>query len=372
MLRGLGQVVFQVSPWTGAVFAVALCVADWRYAAYAVGGAALGTWTARVLGGARDRQEAGLEGFNSALLALCLAVFLGRDRPATVLLAAAGCVVVTVGTAAAVRLLSVWDLPPLTLPYCLLAVVVSVAAPAFRRIWPYGDSLAALPGTASGPTALHPDHLARALLHNLSQLFFLERWHVGALLLAGVFLASRTAGFTACAGSVTGIVTAWALGAPAERIADGTMGYNAVLVAVALCGVFLPAAPATLLYALLGAATATALTPAVAALFAPSGGHVFTWPFVLTTLGFLAAARSFPRLAGRAPSQDPGPPSGAGRRPCRGSSVQAGRRPAGRANAPGANGVPRVHGECGLAARVRGRGRRGTDNSGWTRVPGTG
>lgn len=306
VLRGLGQVVFLANPWTGAVFGLALCTADWRYAAYAVGGAALGTRTARGLGVPRDRLEAGLEGFNSALFALCLAVSLGPDRPATALLAAAGCVVVTVATAAAARLLHVWNLPPLTLPYCLLAVAVTVAAPAFRRIWPSGDSLAALPGAASGPTGLHLDDLAQAFLHNVSQVFFLERWHVGALLLAGVFLASRTAGLIACAGSATGILTAWALGAPAERIADGTLGYNAVLVALALCGVFLPAAPATLLYALLGAATATALTPAVAALLAPSGGHTFTWPFVLTTFGFLAAARSFPRLTGpdRAPDPD--------------------------------------------------------------------
>ncbi|MGW0816562.1 urea transporter [Streptomyces viridiviolaceus] len=307
VLRGLGQVVFLANPWTGAVFGLALCTADWRYAAYAAGGAALGTWAARGFGVPRDRLDAGLEGFNSALLALCLAVFLGPDRPATALLAAAGCVVVTVGTAAAVRLLHVWNLPPLTLPYCLLAVAVTVAAPAFRRIWPYDDSLAALPGATAGPTALQPHDLARAFLHNVSQLFFLERWYVGALLLAAIFLASRTAGLVACAGSATGIVTAWALGAPAERIADGTMGYNSVLVALALCGTFLPVAPATLLYALLGAATATTLTPAVAALLAPSGGHAFTWPFVLTTLGFLAAARSFPRLAGPYPAPDHGP-----------------------------------------------------------------
>ncbi|MFH8280660.1 urea transporter [Streptomyces sp. NPDC018322] len=332
VLRGLGQVVFQANAWTGAVFAAALCVADWRFAAYAVGGAALGTWTARVLGGSHDRREAGLEGFNSALLALCFAVFLSRDRPATALLAAASCIVVTIATAATVRLLSVWNLPPLTLPYCLLAIAVIVAAPAFRQIWPFGDSLAALPGSASGRTALHLDELAPAFFHNVSQLFFLELWHVGALVLSGVFLASRTAGLIACAGSVTGIMTAWALGAPAEQIADGTMGYNAVLVALALCGVFLPAAPATLFYALLGAATATALTPTVAALLSPSGGHAFTWPFVLTTLGFLAAARSFPRLSGPGGDRASGPAVGlrrrTGSRACR-RPVQAGRRPVG-------------------------------------------
>ncbi|MFD5712199.1 urea transporter [Streptomyces pharetrae] len=317
VLRGLGQVMFLGNPWTGAVFCLAVALADWRYAVYATGGAALGTGTARVLGVSRDRLDPGLEGFNSALFALCCAVLLGPARPSTALFAAAGCAVVTVLTAAAVRLLRGGGLPPLTLPYCALAVAVSVAATAFPRVRPYPGSLAALPAPAPGPAGPHLEEAARAFLHNVSQLFFLERWYVGALLLAAVFLTDRTAGLAACAGSATGVLTAWALGAPPPLVADGTMGCNAVLVAMALCGVFLPASPATLLYALLGAATATVLTPAVTALLAPSGGHAFTWPFVLTTLGFLAAARSFPRLTGRGEART----ASARRRTCRESSV---------------------------------------------------
>ncbi|MFJ4950551.1 urea transporter [Streptomyces sp. NPDC088760] len=296
LLRGPAQVMFLADARSGAVFCLALCAADWRYGCYALGGAALGAGTARLLHVARDRVASGLEGFNSCLLALCFAVFLGAGRLSTVLLAAVGCAVTSVITAAAVRLLHVWHLPPLTLPYCLLAGAVTIAAPAFRRIRPDGGSLAVLPRASSGPTELRPGELWRAFFRNVSEVFFLDEWYVGALLLAGLLVASRAAALVACAGSASGIVTAWALGAPAARIADGTMGYNAVLVALALCGVFLTAAPATLLYALLGAATATAVTPAVAHLLAPSGGHVFTWPFVLTTLGFLTAARSFPRL----------------------------------------------------------------------------
>ncbi|MER6072913.1 urea transporter [Streptomyces sp. NPDC001817] len=297
MLRALAQVMFLDSARAGAVFALALLTADWRYGAYALGGAALGTGAARLLGAPRDRVRTGMEGFNSCLTALCFAVFLGADRPATVVLAAAACLVATVVTAAVVRLLHVWDLPTLTLPYCLLAGAVTLAAPAFRRIRPHDGSIAALPRAASGTAALRWHDLAGAFFRNVSQVFFLDQWPAGAVLLAGLFLASRVAGWVACAGSATGILTAWALGTPAARIADGTMGCNAVLAALALCGVFLAATRATLLYALLGAATATALTPAVAALLAPSGGHPFTWPFVLTTLGFLAAARSFPLVA---------------------------------------------------------------------------
>ncbi|MFI0162976.1 urea transporter [Streptomyces sp. NPDC017095] len=304
VLRGPAQVMFLADARTGAVVLLALATADWRYAGYALAGAALGTGTARLLHVARDRVEQGLEGFNSCLLALWCAVFLGPGRPGTALLAAAGCVVTVVVTAAVVRLLRVWRLPSLTLPYCLLASAVTIAAPAFRRVRPPGRGLAALPRPAAGPTAPGPDELWRAFFRNVSQVFFLDEWYAGALLLAGLFLASRVAALAACAGSATGLLTAWALGVPAARIADGTMGCNAVLVAVALCGVFLAAAPATLPYALLGAATATAVTPAVAHLLAPAGGQAFTWPFVLTTLGFLAAARSFPRLAGPAPAAD--------------------------------------------------------------------
>ncbi|MGV4983228.1 urea transporter [Streptomyces sp. NRAIS4] len=309
VLRGLAQVMFLDNAWSGAVFALALCTADWRYGAYGLGGAALGTGAARLLGVTRDRVRSGLEGFNSCLTALCFAVFLDAARPATVLLTVAACLMVTVVTAAVTQLLHVWDLPTLTLPYCLLAGAVTVAAPAFQRIWPPGENIAALPRAASGPTVLRPYDVAGAFLRNMSQVFFMDQWYAGALLLAGLFLASRVAGWVACCGSATGILTAWALGAPAARIADGTMGYNAVLVALALCGVFLAATRATLLYALLGAATATALTPAVAALLAPSGGHPFTWPFVLTALGFLMAARCFPRITGASTRPTPDRPA---------------------------------------------------------------
>ncbi|MEU7427453.1 urea transporter [Streptomyces sp. NPDC040750] len=304
MLRGLGQVMFLGNAWKGVLFGLALLAADWRYGAYGLGGAALGTGTAGLLGVSRDRVRTGLEGFNSCLVALSCAVYLDAAGHTTALLAALVCVLVTVVTAAVVRLLGEWELPTLTMPYCLVSSAVTIAAPAFRRIWSHGEGLAALPRAATAPTGLGPHDVWRAFFRNVSQVFFLDEWYAGALLLAGVFVASRVAGLVVCSGSATAIVTAWAFGAPAERITDGTMGCNAVLVALGLCGVFLVACPATLVYALLGAATATVLTPAVAALLAPAGGHALTWPFVLTTLAFLLAARYFPRLTRRGPDHD--------------------------------------------------------------------
>ncbi|MGH4030802.1 urea transporter [Actinomycetota bacterium Odt1-20B] len=297
VLRGQAQVVFQPSVAAGAVFCAALFAAGWRYGLYALGGAAVGTATARLLGAPDDRVGAGLEGFNACLTALCCAVFLGAGHPSTVLLAVVGCAVVTVVTAAVGRLLGAWGLPSLTLPYCLLASVLTVGAPGFERVWHGGAGSAALSGPATGPTHLRLPDLARGFFAGFAQIFFMPQWYVGAILLAGLFVASRRAGAVACLGSAVGICSAWALGAPAEQVADGSMGYNSVLVAVALCGVFLPVRGASLAYAVVGAVTAAAVTPAVGALFSPSGGHTFTWPFVLTTLTFLAGAGSFKRLS---------------------------------------------------------------------------
>ncbi|WP_241779614.1 urea transporter [Streptomyces natalensis] len=296
VLRGQAQVDFLPNALTGLVFSVALFAAGWQFGVYGLTGTAVGTATARFLGVDRDRITAGLEGFNACLVAVGCAVFLGAAHPSTALLALAGSAVVTVLTGAAARILATWELPTFTLPFCLTASAMTIAAPGFQRVWHEDAGPAALSRPAAGPTALAFTDLWHAFFANVGQIFFIPHWHVGLIFLLGIFLASRRAGALACAGSVVGIATAWALGAPAGQVAEGTMGYNAVLVAMALCGVFLVADAWSLVYALTGAAAATALSPALAALLAPSGGHTFTWPFVLVSLAFLTAAPAFPRL----------------------------------------------------------------------------
>ncbi|MEU7488004.1 urea transporter [Streptomyces sp. NPDC042319] len=296
VLRGQAQVDFLPSALAGLVFTVALCAAGWEYGVYGLCGTALGTATAQVLGVARDRVTAGLEGFNSCLVAVGFAAFLGAGHLSTALLTAGGCVVVTVLTGAIGTLLRPWNLPTLTLPYCLSASAMTIAAPGFTRTWHHDGGLAALARPAAGRTSLSWTDLWHAFFSNIAQIFFMPQWYVGALFLLGILVADRRLGGLACLGSVVGIVASWLLGAPASQIADGGMGYNAVLVTMALGGVFLSAGGWSLAYAVTGAAAATILTSATAALFAPSGGHTFTWPFVLTTLAFLVAVPAFPRL----------------------------------------------------------------------------
>ncbi|MFJ8471317.1 urea transporter [Kitasatospora sp. NPDC094011] len=296
VLRGIAQVDFMLSAVCGLFFVAALFAAGWQYGLYGLLGSAVSTAVAHGLGLRRDTVEAGLAGYNGCLVALACAVFLGPGHPATVVVAVLGAAVAVVVAAGVGTLLAGRGLPALTAPFCLVATAVTVAAPGFRRLWPTGAGPAALPVPAAGGASLSWEQLWHGFFANIGQIFFMPQWYVGLLFLAGLFAVSRLAGAVACAGSAVGLLTAWAFGAPAEAVGQGLLGYSGVLVALALCGVFVAADGWSAAYAVLGAAAATVLTPALGAVTAPFGGHAFTWPFVLTTLLFLAAVPAVPRL----------------------------------------------------------------------------
>ncbi|MER6299468.1 urea transporter [Kitasatospora sp. NPDC001539] len=302
VLRGVAQVDFMPSAVCGLLFVAALFAAGWPYGLYGLLGSAVSTAVGYALGLRRETVEAGLAGYNGCLVALGCAVFLGPGHPATVAVAVLGSAVAVVIAAGLGALLEGRRLPALTAPFCLVATAVTVAAPGFRRLWHEDAGPAALPVPAAlgAPAAegagLGWEQVWHGFLANIGQVFFMPQWYVGLLFLAGLFVASRLAGLVACGGSATGLVTAWAFDAPAEAVEQGLLGYSGVLVALALCGVFVVPDGWSAAYAVVGAATATVLTPALDAISAPFGGHAFTWPFVLTTMLFLAAVPAIPRL----------------------------------------------------------------------------
>ena len=296
VLRGLAQVDFMPSALCGVFFAAALFAAGWRYGLAGLAGSAVATLTAAVWGVRADRVTAGLEGFNGCLVALAAVVFLGPGHLSSWLFALGGAIAVTVVTSALVTVLATWDLPTLTLPFCLVASAMTISAPEFERLWHGRAEIATFAPSAEGPTALHWSDLWRAFFADFGQIFFMPQWYVGLLFLAGILVASRLAALSAALGSAVGIVSAWALGSPAADVRSGLLGYNAVLVAIALTGVFVVVSGWSVAYAVIGAAASTGVTGALTDVFAPMGGHTLTWPFVLTTMLFLAAIPALPRL----------------------------------------------------------------------------
>ncbi|MFC1413211.1 urea transporter [Streptacidiphilus sp. N1-12] len=296
VLRGIAQVDFMPSALCGAVFLAALFASGWRYGLYGLLGAAVATATAHALGIDHALVGAGLRGFNGCLIGTGFAVFLGPAHLSTFLLTLFGSSLVVVVTSALAIMLGTWNVPTFTMPFCLVTSVMTVGAPGLEKAWHGAHGLAALPVPASGATALSWQQTWHAFFGNFGQIFFMPQWYVGLMFLVGIALANRLAAAMACLGSVTGLVVAVLLGSPAEGVSQGLMGYNAVLVAMALCGVFVAPSAWSVAYAIGGAGAATVLTSAFDSFVGPFGGHTFTWPFVLTAVLFVAAVPSIPRL----------------------------------------------------------------------------
>ena len=79
VLHGLSQCAFQSNMYTGAVFLAAVAIFNWRMAIAYLLGAIVGTVTARVLRAPEDMLDAGLFGFNSALMGLAIGNFFQPD-----------------------------------------------------------------------------------------------------------------------------------------------------------------------------------------------------------------------------------------------------------------------------------------------------
>jgi urea transporter len=301
-LRGVGQVALQEKLATGTLITVALFSAGWKPGAFGLLGAATATATASALGAERGRIRDGLEGYCGTLIGIASVTYLGLHL-SSFLVAIAGAIACTIITASMSTTLGTWGLPALTGPFCVVGSVIAIAAPGFDRVW-HGGPPASLPSAASGSTAMTFGHLVESLFTNVSQVFLLDKWWAGLIMLVGLALASRGVLLAACAGSLVGTLTAWALGAPAALVTGGVYGYNAVLVMIALAATMLVPTRIAIAYAVAAAVCSTVLTAALANAFSPVGGHTLTWPFNLTTWAFLAAVPAFTAITRSRPKEE--------------------------------------------------------------------
>ncbi|NEB65235.1 urea transporter [Streptomyces diastaticus] len=297
-LRGVGQVDFQASLWCSLVILVALWVAGWEIGLFATVGAVVSTLTARLLAVSHDSVTQGLMTYCGVLGGIAMVVYLGH-HPSTYVMAVAAAVTCTLVTAALGTLLRPVGLRAFTGPFCLVSLVMVLGAPSFERVWHGTPESAVTPATPKSPYVSWTD-LWQGFFSNFSQIFFVETWYVGLIMLAGLFLAGWRVGLFAVLGSVVGILTAWALGAPAALIGEGIYGYNAVLTSLAFGVVLLHPTGWNFAYTVLAAAATTALTASLSVLFESFGSHTFTWPFNIATWALLAAVPVLSRITLRA------------------------------------------------------------------------
>ncbi len=296
VLRGIGQVMLQGNSYTGLLFLAGIFYNSVLFGWAALLGAIASTVTAIFLGSDRSEVQAGLFGFNGALVAIALLYFLepGALAWAYVVLAAAFTTVVMV---ALLRLLGTWRVPALTAPFVFTTWVFVLACARFGRLQTTAVlPTAGLPKAATVEGIVTASTVAEGLFSGIAQVFFQGNAITGAIFVAGLLVSSRVAAGVALAGSCAGLLVAWGLGAAEPAIRAGAFGFNSVLTAIALgSGLFAPRAAAAA-YTTLAVVVTAVVFAAMSAALEPLGMPALTSPFVLVTWLFLLAGPLFRQL----------------------------------------------------------------------------
>jgi urea transporter len=300
-LRGMGQVMFQNNPLTGALF---LAAVGWGSYAAGVPQVALAglvavvvaTLTAQWLHAAEASLNSGLYGYNAFLLGLALATFLvpGVLLWAYVVLGAAVSVVATLGIANAV---GPWGVSALTFPFVLTTWLLLLATYGFSGLsgtaLPSGRVVAAFQPYEAN--ALNILDLAQGVLHSISQVFLKGSIIAALILLLGLVVNSRVAAAFAFGGAILAIATAHVLGAESALITGGLLGFSPVLTAIALGTVFYRPGWRTAAYAALGTVFTVIAQSALNVALTPFAIPTLTAPFVLASWLFLLPRQCFER-----------------------------------------------------------------------------
>lgn len=296
-LRGAGQVIFQNNPLTGAFFLVAV---TWgaiaggapQIAAGAVVALIVATVTAMLLDADEGSLRQGLFGFNGVLVGCAVPTFIEPSVAMWALLVI-GAATSTVAMLAVANVMKTWGTPALTFPFVLTTWFLMLGAYSFGAVTIDGMGPPALAHSLTtapmSPAAVEGQALPllEAWLKGPAQVFLIDNWVSGILVVIGLAVSSLWAAGFALGGAAIALATSLALGASLSDINGGLYGFSAVLTAVALGCVFYPPSWRVTLYALLGTVFTVIVQGAMDAAFAPIGIPTFTAPFVFVTWLFL-------------------------------------------------------------------------------------
>jgi urea transporter len=299
-LKGASQVFFMENVITGALFLVAIFYASfvsqsWATSIGAIVGVIVATAVAYMLDFAASSRASGLFGFNGILIGVALPTFVAPS-PELWLYIIVGAALTTIVTAAfAATLTKSWSVPGSTGPFVLIAWLMLAGAYSFGslRVLSETQKLASdyQLGAASLPGLVEAVEI---FFRNIGQVYLLGSWISGAIILLGIFIASRAAGLAAVGGSLLAMGTAFVMRADPSLVSQGLYGFSPVLAAMALSVVFVQPSPVVIGYAALGVIVTVFLQAAFDLILAPIGLPSFTAAYVLTMYLFIAPRKFAP------------------------------------------------------------------------------
>ncbi len=296
-LRGIGQVIFVNNPLSGLLILLALFIQFPWLGLMSLLGVVSSTVTAIALRLDKDNIRNGIYGYNGILIGAALATFGSGGNGNWNLAWAISVIIFAALTTVMLRTFGVWwaktfESPSLTLPFNLITLLfLGLITLIPQSIFQLGTS---------ADQVIAPLEIKQFLASspiNFGQVFFADNLIPVVLILLAVALCTPLGSLVGFGGAILGMVAALIIGIVPNDIYAGLWGYNSLLAAMAIGGIFY--AP-NLRSFLMGGSCAflSALAiPIVAIITKPLGLPVLTVPFCLVTIGFfIFLRRSLPSL----------------------------------------------------------------------------
>ena len=310
VLRGIGQVVFQNNPISGAVILAAIYYNSWIYGTACLAGTMISTATALLLKADRGLIKDGLYGFNGALIGVALVAYTSPNfttgNPPNlhlclyIVLCAA---FTTVLMPAFGALLGPHKVPPLTMPFILATWFFLGALLQFSTIDVSNALKPTSPADFTGPKPAYTWLTwFYGITMGIAEIFFQDNWVTGILIVIGIAINTRIGAAMALMGSTLAVAGAVFYGAHEDAIRDGLFGYNAALTAMALGGMFYVLNLPAFLYTVIGALVTARVWASLGVFLEPSGMPVLTSAFVFVTWPMLLAKTGLGALVPVAPA----------------------------------------------------------------------
>lgn len=282
LLASYSQVLFSRSK------AVALLVLAATFVVPDIGavgllGVALANALALAMGLDRESVRGGLLGYNALLVFLMVGALLERSPAFWVMAAVLAAMTVLAHVALSTALRVHLRLPALSLPFVVVGWIALAAVPYVKGMGFVTRHAALSLGAFPGPP------LFDTFLRSLGAIFFQPHWLAGALVFAALLLWSRIAAFHAGVGFAMAVLAdTWLFAFPPDLL-HLYIGFNFIVTAIALGGVFYVPGPASLLLAAGGSLAAGWLSVGLVQLLSPFGLPVLALPFNATMLVVLYA-----------------------------------------------------------------------------------
>ncbi|MBF0186914.1 MAG: urea transporter [Magnetococcales bacterium] len=281
--RSYAAVLFTEHPVVGVMF----CMATFIYPNVALSGLAaalFGILTARLFHFSSGAQ--GLYIYNSLLVGLSLGFTYKLDEYLLVLIALGGAMAVFITVILADLLWRLDRLPVLSLPFVIVALTTGFAAKGYANLSRYLAPMNPL-------DPIFGEH-ADAFFTALGSTFFIPHPWAGILIFIGIFWTSRYLALLALTGFAVGYGFYSFVSGMANPGLVAWTGFNFILTAMAVGGIFTVPGWTGFLLAMAGAALTALITTSAQMIMLYYGLPVMAIPFLMTTLLLLSVLRKRP------------------------------------------------------------------------------